>query len=397
MRHFIGELVVIAGVIALGALTNAAQAVQRLVRPTESLQDLEKHIKPGDVLILMPGRHRAANFSNLRGTAEKPIVIRAVDPKDPPIIEAGRYGLQFHRSQYVVLEDMVVTGATINGVLVDDAPRSTDGKRHDANLTFRRVTVLKTGPEGQRDAFCFSGVSGVHLDSCRVEGWGGSAVSMAACADVDIVQSSFIGMEHFTQLTGIWLRSGCESVTITRCKFERAGQIAVLVGPTTDPADFHPSLTGNVPTGSIYEARGLAVDRCLFLYCGQTFSLAHANDWEADHNTIVRPHGLVLGLELREMDLTFARGGKGSFAFNLIVWQSGDISRLSVADDTVGMRNIAIGRNLWWCNEPPDQREKLGQLPGRAQREQIMHIDPKLDDDHHPHEVEAELFGVNAP
>ncbi len=96
-----------------------ALGTQFLIGPGKKWEEMVARAKPGDEILLMPGRHTAALLEDLVGTADAPIIIRSFDPSNPVTIVAGNYGLRLIRCRHLVLENIIITGAVIHGVLVD--------------------------------------------------------------------------------------------------------------------------------------------------------------------------------------------------------------------------------------------------------------------------------------
>ena len=88
----------------------SVQAKQHLVRAGSNWEMLEKKLRPGDEIILMPGVHRAATLDNLRGTEARPIVIRSVDPRLGAKIRAEGYGLRLVNPRHVRVENLIIDG-----------------------------------------------------------------------------------------------------------------------------------------------------------------------------------------------------------------------------------------------------------------------------------------------
>src|SRR4026209_2586065 len=77
--------------------------------------------KPGTRLALAGGNYGAGfHFTNLRGEANRPIIIAAADPKQPPVFRDGDVGLHLSNPAYVELHDLQITKLAQNGVNIDD-------------------------------------------------------------------------------------------------------------------------------------------------------------------------------------------------------------------------------------------------------------------------------------
>jgi hypothetical protein len=67
---------------------------------------------------------------------------------------------------------------------------------------------------------------------------------------------------------------------------------------------------------------------------------------------------------------------------------------LLVGDEQFDLRDITWETNLWWSDETPEERAKLGEFQGGLVSDQVIDVDPRLDDELHPQNPEAQLFGA---
>ncbi|MEE9131345.1 MAG: right-handed parallel beta-helix repeat-containing protein [Phycisphaerales bacterium] len=395
-------------VVAVGHLRlHSVWATQHLVSPGQDWQELAARVHPGDEIILMPGRHRPATLDRLQGKQGKPITIRALDPERPSVIEASRYGLVLHKPQHVVIENIIITGATICGLLVDDldstaaqnptepalsAPR----KPWRANLVIRNVSVTNTGPQGKRHAIELSGLQDVRIHDVHIEGWGGSGLELIGCHGVTVESCRFIAREDYSQLHAIQIRAGSERVNIMQCHFQGISEAVVMVGGLSKLREFRPEIPPDADSRSHYEARFVQLQRCTFLGGACPIVLAHCDDTLMRNSTFIRPRHAVLCTTSEQTDHRIAPARRAIFGGNLLVWEPGDLRRLvdiAPADDA---QSFVFEESLWWSTEPAEQRARLRKLPGARQTPQITDLDPKLDDELRPTEPKAAQFGAKA-
>jgi hypothetical protein len=133
----------VAAATALSAQRTAV-AVQYLIAPGESWQERAARLRPGDELILMPGKHKPGGVDVLEGTAANPIIIRGVDPEHPGEIVAEREGIRFREVRHVVIRDLIISGGSINGMTLGGDNSAVD--RGPNNVTIKGVTVRGVGP-----------------------------------------------------------------------------------------------------------------------------------------------------------------------------------------------------------------------------------------------------------
>lgn len=396
--------------LALATCLMAAQpalATQHLVTPGNNWQTLEIRAQPGDEIILMPGNHRPVTLSNLTGAPGNPIIIRGLDPNRPPTIVAKRRGIVLHKPKYVIIQDIIITGATLTGILVDNQipdpaeffnpPAQTQQEPWDANVIFRNVTVLKTGPEGRRHAIELRGLRDVRIIDCKFEGWGGSALEIVGCHNVLVEKCKFMELEDFSQYHAIQIRAGSTRVNITNCQFDVDCEGVVSIGAVSRRNDFCPSIPTNAKALSQYEARHVQLQHCTFNKGMFPIAMLHADDCLIRNNTFIRPRSAVLGVTHITDVSVVAVANRGIFGGNLIVWEPGDITRYIYFSQRIDKTTFAIEQNLWWSGELVQDRKKLGAFPKQGQWPQILDIDPKLDGQHMPTEQKAALFGTQTP
>ena len=391
-----GTRYAIAAALLLAILMPAAsaQATTHLIKSMDSWDAVASKLKPGDEVVLMPGKHRPISLQGLAGTHEQPILVRGLSPTAPAVIAADRFGLELHRCQHIVVQDIAISGATIHGIAIDDEPRAEDGQPFNANIILRNLKVEETGPKGQRDAISLSGVTNVQINSSVIEGWAGAAVNMVACSQITLDALRTIALEDHTQFFGVTMRAGCAQIMIKNSRFEKTANAGIFVGGTTDLTHFRPAIPDVVSPGSVSEVSGLIIDHCLFLHCTRPFDFAHAADWSIRQNTIVRPVDLILSLRLEQQSDKFNRGGRGMLGLNLMIWEPGELTRLALVDESINLRNFQLGRNLLWSTDTPEDRGKLGALPqSKTGAEQVTDLDPHLDENFTPQMPPARVFG----
>lgn len=401
------KLALTCAVLLASAIAQPAWAVQHLISPGDNWQDLAAKLRPGDEIILMPGNHKPATFEGIAGEAGKPIVIRGVDAEHPGLIVADREGLRLNRPRHVLIQDVIVTGAKLNGIVID-FPRVTtvpgesesvqesdllDGVWWRADVTLRNVTVERTGPTGQRQAVRLAGVSNIEIEQCRIEGWGGAAIEMVGCREVTVQSCRFNGLEGFSQMGGIVMRAGTREVVIERNRFDNAGEFVVAMGGVSDRPHFRPPVRPDEP-GPRFEAIEIAVSECVFVGGGCTVVFANADGCSFRSNTVVRPKSFVMNLRADQRDKPFAPSQRHVFSSNLIVWEPGDLQKFALVMPGVVGERFIMEQNLWWSKESSEDRAKLGGLPGKQAFEQVWDIDPDLDEHMKPQTEAAKVYGA---
>src|SRR5687767_12466889 len=92
------------------------------VTTNEQLREItSERIPPGVTLLIAPGNYAGdLTLREPRGTEGEPILIAAADPKRPPVISGGGAAFHIVRPAYFELRDLVLEGATANGINIDD-------------------------------------------------------------------------------------------------------------------------------------------------------------------------------------------------------------------------------------------------------------------------------------
>ena len=127
------------------------------------------HLENGTTLRISPGKYRGGLA--VRGFER--LVVEAADAKRPPEFVGGTNAWQFSRCDGLVVRHLLCRGQTGNGLNIDDGG---DMQRPVRGVRIENVTVLETGPRGNFDGIKCSGLAGLVIEDCRIEGWGGQAI-----------------------------------------------------------------------------------------------------------------------------------------------------------------------------------------------------------------------------
>ena len=95
--------------------------------------------KPGDTILVAPGEYaNNFHFRGVHGTAKEPIVIAASDPDKHPHFVGKTAPLHFSGASHLELKDLVLSGATGNGLNIDDGG---DPDKPAHHITLRNLRV----------------------------------------------------------------------------------------------------------------------------------------------------------------------------------------------------------------------------------------------------------------
>jgi hypothetical protein len=325
-----------AAFIAAAAL---AQAPQR-VADSAALRQALAAAKPGATIVLAPGRYELLFAERVRGTAERPIRVRAERAAAPPTFAAG---IHLRSVEHLELDGILVTGAAANGINIDDGGAAAVPSHH---VTLRAVTVRDIGGRGNDDGIKLSGVTDFVVTGCTVERWGrgGSGIDMVGCQRGRIEHCTLRDRSDGAAANGVQMKGGTRDVTVHRCRFEHAGQRAVQLGGSTGRAYFRPAAAG-------FEAKDLVVEGCTFLGSLAPIAFVGCDGAVVRCNTIWLPEKWVLRILQETRDAEFVPCRGGVFTDNLIVWRGAD-TLVNVGDGTAP-ETFTFARNWWFRSDDP--------------------------------------------
>ncbi len=323
------------------------------VRDAAGLRAAVAAAQPGTWIRMAPGTYPGGfSFANLRGTMEQPVVIAAADPANPPVIEGGANGIQLTDPAFVELRDLVIRGATGNGLNIDDGGSFATPARE---VVLRRLRIVDVGPTGNRDGIKLSGVVAFRVEGCTVERWGtgGSGVDMVGCHDGLIVNNVFRHLPSTASegANGVQTKGGSRNVVIRRNRFEHAGSRGVNIGGSTGLTFFRPPLEA---TGEHWEAKDIRVEGNTFLGTAAPIAFVGVDGAEVRFNTIYRPERWAIRVLQETTAPGFVPSRNGRFTDNLVVFHS---SQWSSGGVNVGAgtapATFHFARNGWYCLDQP--------------------------------------------
>lgn len=381
----------------------ASAFTQHLVGEGEPWSDIDRRIRPGDEIILLPGEHQPGLLDHLHGTSDEPITIRGIDPKRPPVIKAERYGIRLRNATHVNIQNVVIQEAKVSGLHVtsESAAKRTPVVEKCQSISIRDVVIRRTGREGVRHGLWLVDLEDVEIENVTIDGWSGAGMEIHGCRRVHINDCQLTGRDEFSEHFGLRLRGGTNQVWVKDCAFEDAGEIVLAIGWRTGVEDFYPPLEPS-PTERVLERnKRFEVDQVQVRQCvvqGGTCAAAfkHAGTVQFRSNTIHRPRLTVFAFDAPHDDPRLADNKKVIIGSNLIVWQPGDVQHLAMFGASAKPDGIRLERNLWWSESLEEQLDKLGPMPGKNPAVQITDVDPQLNDDLVPTNNAATLYGAGS-
>jgi len=356
----IGRLLV-AALLFVVAPADAGDRVS--VRDTEKLRAVVHRATPGTVITLAPGTYRPGLLiEGVNGKKGKPIVIEGADPERPPVFQGGRTALHLVDCSYVTLRSMTVKGCSDNGINIDDGG-SIDSPTH--HIVLEKITVMDTGPKGNRDGIKLSGLDDFVLRDCRVAGWGGSAVDMVGCHRGVIEDCVFEGREGFSQSSGVQMKGGSQAILVHGCFFKNAGHRSINLGGSTGPPYFR-------PRDARFEAEDITVAGNRFTGSMAFVAFVNSNNSRVHHNTMYMSDKWILRILQETGQKRIPPCRNGVFEHNLIVFDRRVRTFVNVGAGTAP-QTFTFRGNAWFQTDG-DTRPRLP----AAERDGIYQVDPKL-------------------
>jgi hypothetical protein len=362
-------LIVLVGAWALSCLLQRAleeRERELMVEKGLELKEAVAQAKPGSIILLDPGTYEGGlYFENLKGEPDKPIKIMAADPHNPPVIRGGEECLHLVAPSYVELSYIIFSGATDNGLNIDDGGSYAVPA---CNIVLSNLSVMDIGPSGNRDGIKLSGVDHFFVLNCTVERWGddGSAIDMVGCHE-GVIEACTFRHGDDVGASGIQVKGGSCNISIWSCRFEHAGLRAVNIGGSTDLRYFRPQ----PPPG--YEAKNVSVQGCVFIGSEAPIAYVGVDGAVVSFNTIYRPKHWVLRILQETVSPAFTPCRHGNFTDNIIAFMASEVvETVNIGNDTAP-ETFTFTRNLWYAIDDPSR--SLPRLPVQ-ERDGLYGVDP---------------------
>ena len=321
---------------------------------------LTSYWKPAFTYIRMaPGEYPGGiGFWNLSGEPDRPIVIAAADPRNPPVIKGGKTGLYFSNPSHVEVRDLVITGASVYGLHIDDGgSKAGSPPRH---LLLRGLRVSDTGTDGNHDALKLSGLEDFRVEGCTLERWGrGEGIDMVGCHG-GTIEGNVLRHDGRTVVTGVQMKGGTSRMVVRRNRFEQIGGRGINVGGCTGLQFFRPPLT----TPPFSEAREILVEGNSFIGGIVPFAFPGTDGATVRFNTIYCPKRWALRILQETSADGFVPSRNGVLTDNLFVFRSEEWNGGGVdIGDGTDPKSFRFERNWWYCLNDPAKTKRLVRLP----------------------------------
>jgi hypothetical protein len=348
-----GPSVVLA--VLLATISCGRNAEGQVVADSGQLRSALARARPGDIIRIAPGRYQGGVFAqDLHGQPGKPIVLRAADPKQPPVFAGDAAGFHLSRVSHIELRDLTITGSTANGINIDDGGAIGSPSHHIALIG---LVVRDVGPTGNRDGIKLSGVDDFRVEGVLIERWGssGSGIDMVGCHRGEIVGSTFRGGGSEGG-NAVQTKGGSSEVAIRRCRFEQAGQRAVNIGGSTGLEFFR-------PRDATSEARAITVEDCTFLGSDAPVAFVGVDGAMVRHNTFYRPRKWAFRVLQETVDPRFVPSRGGRFTDNIVAFRSDEMTVPINIGDGTAPDTFTLERNVWFCLDAPARSKPRLPIP----------------------------------
>jgi hypothetical protein len=297
----------------LGTFSNLLAGDITVHNSSELLDALRK---PRDIasILLVPGEYKGGIYiHNISGQAGNPITIRGTDPNNPPIFSGGgSQAIHMADCSHIKLAHIKVQGYSANGINIDDGGSFKTPSHH---IVLDNITILDTGPKGNRDALKMSGVDEFVVKNCRFEGWGGSGIDMVGCHSGKVKGCTFVGKKGYSQSNGVQLKGGTSNVIVESCLFKNSGHRSINLGGSTGLQYFRPK-AGDC------EAKDITIAGNRFIGSMAPIAWVTAKGGHVHHNTIIFPEKWILRILQETKDIKFTPCQDGIFENNLVIYDS---------------------------------------------------------------------------
>lgn len=325
-------------IFCLSISTTIGQEVQ--VSDNNQLRQALREAGPGTTIVVKKGDYQSGLFAEaLRGTAEKPITIRAADAAHRPVFRGGNSGWHLSSVSHLVIDGLVIEGARGNGLNIDDGGGKGGGSHH---IILRNIEVRDIGTMGGNlDGIKLSGIDNFQVERCRVVNWGssGSGIDMVGCHGGIIRECNFKATGE-NQGTGVQAKGGSARLAVRGCRFENAGSRAVNIGGSTGLPYFR-------PTDAAYEAKDIEVSDSVFIGSHAPVVFVGVDGAKVSGNTIYNPGKYVVRILQESRDPRFVPCRGGIFENNLVVYDPARVSMSTNVGQGTEPKTFLFRGNAW--------------------------------------------------
>lgn len=309
-------------------------------------------IAPGDY----PGDHAVQGVEGL--------TVEALDPRQPPHFKGGSVGWHFSRCEGLTLRNLRVSGQQTNGINLDDGGIL---DRPVKGVTIEHVGISDIGSRGNHDGIKGSGLSGLAIRGCTIEGWGGQGIDLVGCHRSVISGCRFTGKAGFTASAGVQLKGGTSGVTVEQCHFTNAGERPINVGGSTGMAYFRPQGAKHEASGIVVRGNVIEGGLCAAAFTG-------VDGAEFTGNTILFPEKWIFRILQETSAEGFAPCRNVLVKGNRVVFRRSQVqTEINIGGGTEP-GTFRFENNHWFAEDRPDSSKP--KLP-TAEKDGVHGSDPR--------------------
>jgi hypothetical protein len=323
--------------------------------PFATIEQAAAAATPGTAIVVHAGTYAGGIYlEGLAGTAAAPIWIGGAPGEAVPVITGGGDGIHLSRVRYVALHDLEITGATGNGVNLDDGG-DYDDPTATQHVVLQHLFVHDIGAGGNQDCLKLSGVHDFFVYDNQIErcggGGSGSGLDHVGC------HRGIIARNTFTETSGnaIQAKGGSTDLDIRQNHMVQSGARAVNMGGSTGFEFFRPPLSTTEPNA---EARDIRVTSNVIVGGDAALAFVGCVDCLAAGNTIIDP----LTWPFRILQETVTGGGytfeparDGRVIGNLVYFEAGEISTHVNVGANTAPETFTFANNLWYAHDDAGQ------------------------------------------
>jgi hypothetical protein len=331
---------------ATAAVSTPPERTVVTVSTTAQFRSAVNAATPNTTILLQPGVYAGGNyFSNINGQPGREIIIGAADPNNKPIIRGGGEGIHLTDVSYLELRDLVIEGATSNGINIDDGGSYATPSHH---VTLRNLVVRDIGSTGNQDGIKLSGVRDFLVTGADVRRWGaaGSGIDMVGCHH-GVIADSFFGHNPGSGSHGVQAKGGSTGIAVRDNRFEHAGLRAVQIGGSTGLEFFRPQ----PPAG--FEAKDVTVEGNVIIGSQAAVTFVNVDGALVRYNTIYRPTRWVFRILQETTAPGFVPSRHGVVTDNIVAWRTGDLSTFVNVGSGTAPGTFTFARNWWFRIDNP--------------------------------------------
>ncbi|WP_176159224.1 right-handed parallel beta-helix repeat-containing protein [Prosthecobacter debontii] len=312
-----------------------------VVKNPAELRAALSRLESGTVLKIAPGDYPGGN--HVKGIEN--LVIEALNTEEPPHFRGGGNAWQFSRCPGLTVRNLRVSGQTNNGFNLDDGGLL---DQPVAGITLEGLDVQDIGPQGNFDGIKCSGLTGLTIHRCTLQGWGGQGIDFVGCHRSVISECQFVGKDGFSASAGIQLKGGTSEVVVEKCHFKNAGQRPLNIGGSTGLAFFRPQ-------GALHEAKSIIVRHNVIEGSPCAAAFVGVDGAEFTDNTILFPEKWIFRILQETREARFAACRNVSIKNNKIRFKRSQVATDINIGGGTAPETFRFEGNLWLATDSPHQ------------------------------------------